>query len=275
MKYRRGLTRIYLVLWVIWVLVVLVGMPVYIVREAIDCVWVLHRNLFWVCFKPGTYASVYNQMLRLWPFVLGALVGVPVVLYGLVYGAIVTFRGTTRWVARGFKGDSSEAAQGEAIPRSPDGWIKRCVALGIVLVAVSIAYYFVIYLPRERTARLEMERQERLATEQRAQEKLELERWEKQAADQRERARLETQQRESELRQAEILARDARRTQMDSLLNSCLSAEFDAYQKQWRETCWQLGNPNNKCLLPKWIADELGKNLREGETRCARVYPPR
>jgi len=275
MKYRRGLTRVFLVLWFVWVLVVLVGMPAFIVREAIDCAWIVHRNLFWVCFKGGTYGSVYKEMLHLWPFLFGAIVGVPVVLYGLMYGAVVTIRGTTRWVARGFTGDSANAAQGEASARNPDTWIKRCLALAIVLVAVSIAYYFVIYLPRERTARLEMERQERLATEQRAQEKLELERREKQAVDQRERERLEMQQQESGVRQAEILARDARRTQMDRLLNSCLSAEFDAYQKKWRETCWQLGDPNDKCLLPKWIADEQGKNLREGESRCVKVYPAR
>ncbi len=99
MNYSRGLTRVYLVLWVIWVFVVLAGIPMYIVGEGLECVWVLHRDLFWTCFKGGTYSSVYKEMLRLWPFLVGALVAVPVVVYGLAYGIIAT----VRWLGGGFK----------------------------------------------------------------------------------------------------------------------------------------------------------------------------
>jgi len=147
MEYRRGLTRVYLVLWAIWVLVVLVGMPAYIVREAIDCVWILHRKLFWVCFKGGTYGSVYMEILRLWPFVLTALVAVPVVVYGLIYGTVATVR---RLVGRTRTSIPLEADSTGNLRRSVRGrvqplvqWLSLASAILKGLVAVLMLIYAV------------------------------------------------------------------------------------------------------------------------------------
>jgi hypothetical protein len=86
--------------------------------------------------------------------------------------------------------------QHEATARSPDAWIKKCAALALLVVAASVAYYFFLALPRESTARLEMERQERLAAEQRERQKVE--RQQKLAAEQTEREKLEMQRQADE-----------------------------------------------------------------------------
>ena len=107
--YRRGLTRIYLVLWALWVLVVLVGYPWYMKGEY------SRQYAYWLGegqkdlaaaylkeFQALTYTSWFKALLQYWPYTLVALVGVPVALYGLLYGIILT----ARWMVRGFKGDS-------------------------------------------------------------------------------------------------------------------------------------------------------------------------
>lgn len=221
MKYHRGLTRAFLAGWAVWMLVVLVALPLYIVGEAFECFWVIDRSVFRVCFDTHTFAAVYMQMLHLWPYVIGALVGVPVSVYGLICGMIVTIR----WLIGGFRnpirqvpilrkethmnpepttspsndsqlkesvplqqqGSQSEHPQLREAARRPDTWLKLCarLALLVIVIVTSFAFYFTIYLPRERGARLEAERQERLAADQREQARLQAQWQAEEALDER------------------------------------------------------------------------------------------
>jgi hypothetical protein len=216
MKYPRGVTRAFLVGWAVWLLVFLVALPLYIVGEAFECFWVIDRSVFQVCFDAHTFAAVYTQMLHHWSLVIGALVGVPAAVYGLICGMIATIR----WLIGGFRnpirqvptlsketpmnpepptppshdsqlkesvplqqqGSQSDHPQLREAARRPNTWLKLCARLALLVIAIvtSFAFYFTIYLPRERGARLEAERHEQLA------------------ADQRERARLETQRQAEE-----------------------------------------------------------------------------
>lgn len=74
---------------------------------------------------------------------------------------------------------------GEARRWTHDAWIKTCAGCALLIVAGSVAYYFLFFLPHERNARLEMERQEGLAVEQREREKLEMQRQAEKSADER------------------------------------------------------------------------------------------
>ena len=107
-NYRRGLTRIYLVLWIVWALVVLVGIPWYMKGEYSRqyAYWLVEgqRDLAAEYLKELqtlTYTSWFRTLIQYWPYTLGALVGVPAALYGLLYGVAMTIR----WIVRGFRGD--------------------------------------------------------------------------------------------------------------------------------------------------------------------------
>ena len=52
-----------------------------------------------------------------------------------------------------------------------DEWIKKCAGLALLVIAASVAYYFVIALPRHNAAVLEIEREKLAATERERQAK--------------------------------------------------------------------------------------------------------
>jgi hypothetical protein len=205
--YRRGLTRAYLVLWAIWILFLLVIFPWYLVREA------SHEYVNWYIQslsdpslkeiansykEAASYRAVYRDIFKDWQLLLVALLGVPALLYGVMYGTAVTFRGTLRWIVRGFKEDTpTPITPTESSDRGSSDWLRKCAGIGVLIVAVSVAYYFVVYLPRGRTARFEAER-----------EKVESQRQERIAVERKE-----------EKRQA--------------LLEHCLSTAFVSYKTRW------------------------------------------
>jgi len=102
----RGLTRLYLVLWSLWVLFILVVGPAYVSNqarerasaaeveyrahatagnavEAADALRRLVEN------KHTTLLSIYQDMYRTWPDVLVPLIGFPLALYGALYGTVL------------------------------------------------------------------------------------------------------------------------------------------------------------------------------------------
>ena len=108
---RRGLTRLYLVLWAIWI-------PVsiwYIQKSYVDEVsqWTKFAleeesaGAHAVAESSRALAEEYRKEWRAsWLSLLGIYgVGLPALLYGLLYGSIMTLRGMLRWVVRGFKHD--------------------------------------------------------------------------------------------------------------------------------------------------------------------------
>jgi hypothetical protein len=103
LAWRRGLTRLYLVLWSLWVLFLLVVGPAYVSHhareranaaeveyrahatagnaiEAADALRRLVEN------KRTTLVSIYRDMSHTWPDVLVPLIGFPLAFYGALYG---------------------------------------------------------------------------------------------------------------------------------------------------------------------------------------------
>lgn len=270
MKYPRGLTRVSLVLWAIWVLIVLFVFPWYEVINARDKAADAHLQALraraeqneqsaasWERLSKSytqtfNYTNIYRGMLQQWPLTLGALIGAPAVLYGLLCGIVLTFG----WVVRGFKrGSPGELPTGGGA-RSPNTWIKTCAGLALLVIAASVAYYFVIFLPRERTARLEMDRQ-----------KVEVERQQKLAADQIEREKLEQQRQEK-------LTSELRETRMRDLLAACLAGTYAIYSERWQRTCRARGLAEN-CQLPLDVAESYEKDHYNERADCFKSFPQR
>ena len=126
-NYRRGLNRIYLVFCVTWILLFLVGWPMYLrsqrLKNAIEIEsthGALTRELKGRISDPNdlqqiekadkeiarlqresaSLASIYTEMWKTWSWFESALLVVPpIVLYGVLSGLAMI----TRWIVRGFK----------------------------------------------------------------------------------------------------------------------------------------------------------------------------
>lgn len=73
---------------------------------------------------------------------------------------------------------------------------------------------------------------------------------------------------ESDLERVESNLKQAR-------LGACLSSARSSYEASWRSTCWQLGNPDNKCDLPILMAEELTNDFHRIEDGCFKAFPQR
>jgi hypothetical protein len=114
--WRTRLTRLSLVLWGVWILFILVGMPIWTVNDAREQAKsaeaesrmydnagnqkeagrALARALQ---YKRTTLASAYKEFFAEWPAVLAFLIVPPVALYGFLYGSVLLFA----WIRRGFR----------------------------------------------------------------------------------------------------------------------------------------------------------------------------
>ena len=117
--WRIGLTRLYLVLWGIWILFVLVGMPIWTVNDAREQARFAEAESRTYAnagnqdeagralaraqqYKRMTLARAYQELYAEWPAALAFLIGPPVALYGCLYGSVLLFA----WVRRGFRPDT-------------------------------------------------------------------------------------------------------------------------------------------------------------------------
>ena len=114
--------------------------------------------------------------------------------------------------------------------------LRRCAAVAVLIIAASVAYYFVIYLPRERTARLEMEQQEKLATEEREREKLDVEQQQRLAAEQIEREKFDLEQQRLQAEAVKTCAVIVRKETDDRL--GFKFSDFDAYVQPDGKVVW-------------------------------------
>jgi len=116
--WRIGLTRLYLVLWGIWILFVLVVMPIWTVNDAREQARFAEAESRTYAtagnqdeagralaraqqYKRMTLARAYRELYAEWPAVLAFLIVPPVALYGFLYGGVLLFA----WVRRGFRPD--------------------------------------------------------------------------------------------------------------------------------------------------------------------------
>jgi len=109
-----------------------------------------------------------------------------------------------------------------------DKLTKGVLTFSFLLIAFSLCYYYVIFLPQKEEARLEQQRQEQLAKEGREQQALEQELQEKEEA--------------------------------ERALDTCLADAESDYHEQWYRECKSQGKLTGRCiLLHEMTFDEYAK----------------
>ncbi len=56
------------------------------------------------------------------------------------------------------------------------------------------------------------------------------------------------------------------------ILASCLSSAYSNFESLWNEECEKQGL-EERCDLPKWVADELNSKHQELKDECNKKYP--
>ena len=109
----------------------------------------------------------------------------------------------------------------------------RNVIIGVLCVmAFSVFYYFVVFLPSEKRAeRSEIQKKEQTAKEEAA----------------------------------------AKETQKRSNYDMCISAAARFYLVNWEGECGRLNRGEN-CALPKTLADSIENSYKDEKDRCYKVH---
>lgn len=97
-----------------------------------------------------------------------------------------------------------------------DNWFKIGILMVFIIIALSIAYYFVIFIPRKEKNKIEQERQEQVSEELKEQE----------AKENADRAKAEAKQN----------------------LDNCISNAETAYSNNWFGECKARGLVSKKCI---------------------------
>ncbi len=114
--------------------------------------------------------------------------------------------------------------------------ITIAIVLGILIVAGSIFYYFVIFIPQKEKAKLDFER-DKWSSEQ------------KKIEDEKSKESLNTR-----------------------LLNVCLQSADESYLAQWKTEC-ESRKLKDDCSLPSATANHIESFRKESKDECFKRYP--
>ncbi len=152
-------------------------------------------------------------------------------------------------------------------------WFNLGILITLFLIAISIFYYFVIFIPKKENARVEAEKQAQLAND--------------------EKIKIATEKANNQKEQNKIL------------LNTCINDAYDNYHNNWAgyckrnleitstglENCLKGGSINDychtlwdadlanyrkggySCSLSSKISDGLDATLKEDKNSCYKNYP--
>jgi len=121
-------------------------------------------------------------------------------------------------------------------------WLGVVVSIALLIGAFSAFYYFVLFLPEEHRAKLELEREKQTAELQR------------QATEQK--------------------SKDEAQKQNQRFLNACLDDAGHNYNANWKIKCEYLKLDEN-CHLPEYIAKGLTDDFVAEQERCYNHFSPR
>lgn len=111
---------------------------------------------------------------------------------------------------------------------------KNIFAISLLVVALSFAYYFVIFLPNKHKVEQEFE----------------------------------VEKFDREMRFKAEQARDR-----DLNLEVCFETAYSNYKANWDLRCKNLGKmENDKCTLPAYLSDSLDEEYRQDQELCIKKY---
>ena len=125
-----------------------------------------------------------------------------------------------------------------------DKAVKISIMAGALIVALSVAYYLVVFLPRKETMRIEQQKKEQEAGDRQEKEKIKREN----------EAKLENK----------------------AKLDECLEKAREDYLERWKKQCAsdreKIGT-DGMCLLDDSSADFVRKTRTEDRDICFKKYP--
>lgn len=117
------------------------------------------------------------------------------------------------------------------------------IGIAAIIIALSIGYYFIIYLPQKDQAELAIQKQIQLD--------------------------------KSSLQQQEQIELAAQKEKQKSDLQKCLlEADIDG-NNFWNDNCKNFGidKKTEGCLLPKDTAERVEKSTTDAKNVCFKIYP--
>ncbi|MEA3421968.1 MAG: hypothetical protein U9Q97_09880 [Acidobacteriota bacterium] len=127
---------------------------------------------------------------------------------------------------------------------------QHFIGMLIVIVVLSIAYHYVIYIPqRDNKNRIQKEKEVLLQLE-----------WKNKQAEKE----------ASERFYKEIREREARERK-EANLSRCLFDSYDLYTKDWDNAC-EIEGKKESCNLPEYRAETLSKSLQQRKDNCYKQY---
>ncbi|OGI19666.1 MAG: hypothetical protein A3J06_03980 [Candidatus Moranbacteria bacterium RIFCSPLOWO2_02_FULL_48_19] len=121
-----------------------------------------------------------------------------------------------------------------------DKAVKISIIVGALIVALSVAYYLVIFLPQKEKVRVEQQKQE--------------------------------QQQVQQAKDDAVKRDEKEKSDNKKSLTSCLFAADIGYTNNWDKACKKLGGGVN-CGLPAEQADGLDRHKKNEQDNCFKRYP--
>lgn len=121
-----------------------------------------------------------------------------------------------------------------------DKTFKAIASVSLIVVTLSVAYYFVVFLPKKEQMRIEQQKQEQEAKD------------------------LKEEQAKEEA--------DTKRMEAEDNLNSCLDDADTNYSTNWDNECAGKGEKKD-CGLPSYKSERLDKTFQTDKENCFKQYP--
>jgi hypothetical protein len=125
-------------------------------------------------------------------------------------------------------------------PTKLDKAVKISIIIGALVVALSVAYYLVIFLPQKEKARVEQQKQE--------------------------------QQQAQQAKDDAVRKDEKEKFDNKISLSSCLSRADISYSDNWNKNCKALGREID-CGLPAEQAADLDRSKKTEQDNCFKRYP--
>ena len=171
-----------------------------------------------------------------------------------------------------------EPGQSPEPGRKSDNIIKKSIAVGILIVSISIGYYYIVYMP-ELNAQKERELKEQSAKtlqkseaedKKRKQDELirKLNEEEKRKHSEREAARIKEEFVETYL-ETERLKQEAlkRETLKKERLSDCIDNAWASYYERWNTNCEEIGL-EDLCSLPPDVSQLYSDDRQKALDNC-------
>lgn len=124
----------------------------------------------------------------------------------------------------------------QGINNTMSNFFRAVLAISIILIALSISYYFVVFIPNKEKYRLELEKQKIQAEQQKYTNGV-------------------------KEKQSKII-----------LLNKCLDDAHESLSKDWDAQCKVQGK-QSECTLQSFVSDKLELRYKEIKEECFKKYP--